>query len=142
MFQERREDFSVHTMQSICIDCHYDLHESLYNFHRVMRNILKNCCLYTSHYRQDFWTKLTGIIYICTITGELNIYCIMSQIVEHESSKFAYSIYETGWYEFLEKDLIQNIQIAMLGAKKPLIINILGMFPLNMESYVKVYFFL
>lgn len=63
----------------------------------------------------------------------------MSQIVEHEHSKFALSIYESEWYEFKKKGLVQAVQISMLSAKKPLIINILGTFPLNMESYVQVF---
>lgn len=82
--------------------------------------------------------KLSGIIYLCTIAGELNIYCIMSQIVEYESAKFAFSIYETEWYEFRQKWMLQDIQIAMIAVNKPLMISILGLFPLNMESYVKV----
>lgn len=82
--------------------------------------------------------KLSGIMYLCTIGGELNIYCIMSEIVESESSKFAYSIYESEWYEFGKKGLLQDIHIAMIAVKKPLLLYILGLFPLNMESYVSV----
>lgn len=84
--------------------------------------------------------KLTGFIYICTIAMELNIYCIMSQIVEHESSKFSFSIYEAEWYEFRKKGMLQDIQIAMIAVKQPLVLKILGLFPLNMESYLKVGF--
>lgn len=86
----------------------------------------------------DLFLKVSGILYIISIAGELNIYCIMSEIVESESAKFAYAVYETDWYEFGKKSLHQDIHIAMIAVRKPVLLYILGLFPLNMESYVAV----
>lgn len=62
----------------------------------------------------------------------------MSEIIEHESSKFALSIYECEWYEFGKKGLTQDVHIAMTALAKPLLINIFGFFPMNMKSYLQV----
>lgn len=58
-------------------------------------------------------------------------------MVRLQSSKFALSIYESEWYEF-SKSLRQDVHIAMVAMKRPLMLKILGLFPLNMESYVQI----
>lgn len=68
------------------------------------------------------------------IMMELNIFCIMSQIIENESAVFAQSIYECLWYEL--PGISTDVLILMTSAK-PLTLSIIGLIPLNMESYAE-----